>query len=57
MNQIYLFNDAIQFQCIQSTLLVGAGTGNMWNDAIQVQYLFQRQMPQTGKGFLAIQVG
>ena len=57
MNQIYLFNDSIQFGCIQSTMVAGAGHGNIWNDAIQVGFILQPQMPQTGRGFFAIQVG
>ena len=57
MNEIYIFNDAAQVQIIQTTMLVGAGTGNMWNDCSQIQFLLEPKMPQTGLGFLAIQAG
>ena len=57
MNEIYIFNDAAQVQIIQTTMLVGAGTGNMWNDCSQIQFLLEPKMPHTGLGFLAIQVG
>lgn len=54
MIENYQWNDCMQFAFIQSTLVVGSGTGNLWNDCVQVQFLMPLQMPVSGKGFFAI---